>query len=255
MASVGRVNGRVAIITGAAQGIGARYAFALASEGASIVVADVLDGQSVAAEIGANGGSALFVKTDVTSSASVAKMVATVIDRFGSVDILVNNAALFGRLALKPFQEISSDEWDRMMAVNVRGSFECIKAVSPTMRKNKYGKIVNIASGTVFKGAPMMLHYVTSKGAIVAMTRSLARELGDDGIRINTLAPGLVMSANVLDNPAWKGVVLQNNIASRALKREATPQDMCGTLIYLCCADSDFVTGQVVVVDGGSVTH
>lgn len=255
MASVGRVSGRVAIITGAAQGIGARYAFALASEGASIVVADVLDGQSVAAEIRANGGSALFVKTDVTSSASVAEMVATVIERFGSVDILVNNAALFGRLALKPFQEISSDEWDRMMAVNVRGSFECIKAVSPTMRKNKYGKIVNIASGTVFKGAPMMLHYVTSKGAIVAMTRSLARELGDDGIRINTLAPGLVMSANVLDNPAWKGIVLQNNIASRALKREATPQDMCGTLIYLCCADSDFVTGQVVVVDGGSVTH
>jgi NAD(P)-dependent dehydrogenase (short-subunit alcohol dehydrogenase family) len=101
----------------------------------------------------------------------------------------------------------------------------------------------------------MMLHYVTSKGAIVAMTRSLARELGDDGIQINTLAPGLVMSTNVLDNPAWKGVALQNNIASRALKREATPQDMCGTLIYLCCADSDFVTGQVVVVDGGSVTH
>jgi len=255
MASVGRVDGRVAIITGAAQGIGAQYAIALASEGASVVLADVLDGQSVAAAITANGGSALFVETDVTSSSSVAGMVATVIQRFGGVDILVNNAALFGRLALKPFQEISSDEWDRMMAVNVRGSFECIKAVSPTMRRNKYGKIVNIASGTVFKGAPMMLHYVTSKGAIVAMTRSLARELGDDGIQINTLAPGLVMSANVLDNPAWKGVALQNNIASRALKREATPQDMCGTLIYLCCADSDFVTGQVVVVDGGSVTH
>lgn len=255
MTPIGRVNGRVAVITGAAQGIGAQYAVALASEGASVVLADVLDGQAVAAAIAASGGSALFVKTDVTSSASVAEMVATVIEHFGGVDILVNNAALFGRLALKPFQEISSDEWDRMMAVNVRGSFECIKAVSPIMRKNKYGKIVNIASGTVFKGAPMMLHYVTSKGAIVAMTRSLARELGDDGIRINTLAPGLVMSANVLDNPAWKGVVLQNNIASRALKREATPQDMCGTLIYLCCADSDFVTGQVIVVDGGSVTH
>jgi len=141
------------------------------------------------------------------------------------------------------------------MAVNVRGSFECVKAAAPEMRKRKYGKIVNIASGTVFKGAPMMLHYVTSKGAIVAMTRSLARELGDDGIRVNTLAPGLVMSASVLENPAWKGAVLQNNVASRAIKREATPQDMCGTLIYLCSTDSDFVTGQILVVDGGSVMH
>lgn len=255
MSAAGKLNGRVAIVTGAAQGIGARYATALAAEGAAVVVADLLDAGPVAKSITDNGGKAVAVKADVTDPESVRQMVATAIERFGSVDILVNNAALFGNVALKPFEEISSAEWDRMMAVNVRGSFECVKAVSPEMRKRKYGKIVNIASGTVFKGAPMMLHYVTSKGAIVAMTRSLAREMGDDGIRVNTLAPGLVMSANVQENPAWKGATLQNNIASRAIKREATPEDMCGTLIYLCSTDSDFVTGQVLVVDGGSVTH
>jgi NAD(P)-dependent dehydrogenase (short-subunit alcohol dehydrogenase family) len=255
MDSAGRVSGRVAIVTGAAQGIGAQYATALTAEGASVVVADVLDGQSVVAAITASGGAALYVKTDVTSADSVTQMVEETVKRFGRVDILVNNAALFGNLSLKPFEQISSDEWDRLMAVNVRGSFECVKAVAPVMRKNKYGKIVNIASGTVFKGTPMMLHYVTSKGAIVAMTRALSRELGDDGIRINTLAPGLVMSANVLNNPAWKEAIVHNNTVSRAIKREATPQDMSGTLIYLCSVDSDFVTGQVVVVDGGSVTH
>lgn len=249
------MNGRVAIITGAAQGIGARYATALAAEGAAVLVADVLDAGPVASAIRENGGRAFAVQADVTDPESVRRMVAAAVEQFGGIDILVNNAALFGKVTLKPFEQIESDEWDRMMAVNVRGSFECVKAVAPEMRKKKYGKIVNIASGTVFKGAPMMLHYVTSKGAIVAMTRSLARELGDDGIRVNTLAPGLVMSANVLDNPAWQGSIAQNNIASRAIKREATPEDMCGTLIYLCSTDSDFVTGQVLVVDGGSVTH
>jgi NAD(P)-dependent dehydrogenase (short-subunit alcohol dehydrogenase family) len=255
MQLAGKLNGRVAIVTGAAQGIGAQYAHALAAEGAAVTVADVLDTSPVAKSIVNRGGKALAVKADVTDAASVRGMVAATVEHFGSLDILVNNAALFGNVSLKPFEEIDSAEWDRMMAVNVRGPFECTKAAAPEMRKRKYGKIINIASGTVFKGPPMMLHYVTSKGAIVAMTRSLARELGDDGIRVNTLAPGLVMSENVLSNPAWKGAVVQNNVASRAIKRDATPEDMCGTLLYLCSADSDFVTGQVLVVDGGSVMH
>jgi NAD(P)-dependent dehydrogenase (short-subunit alcohol dehydrogenase family) len=255
MQLAGRLNGRVAIVTGAAQGIGAQYAHALAAEGAAVTVADVLDTGPVARSIVNRGGKALAVTADVTNPASVRGMVAATVEHFGSLDILVNNAALFGKVELKPFEEIDSAEWDRMMAVNVRGAFECAKAAAPEMRKRKYGKIINIASGTVFKGPPMMLHYVTSKGAIVAMTRSLARELGDDGIRVNTLAPGLVMSENVLANPAWKGVVVQNNVASRAIKREATPEDLCGTLLYLCSADSDFMTGQVLVVDGGSVMH
>lgn len=255
MEAKGRLSGRVAIVTGAAQGIGAQYAHALAAEGAAVVVGDLQDAAPVAKAINAAGGRALSVHLDVTDATSVRSMVAETVKQFGGVDILVNNAALFAQLALKPFEEIDSAEWDRVMAVNVRGAFECTKAAAPEMRKKKYGKIVNIASGTVFKGAPMLLHYVTSKGAIVAMTRSLARELGDDGIRVNTLAPGLVMSEGVRAHADWRGAALNNNIASRAIKREATPEDMCGTLIYLCSAESDFVTGQVLVVDGGSVMH
>jgi NAD(P)-dependent dehydrogenase (short-subunit alcohol dehydrogenase family) len=253
MSGSGRLSGKVAIITGAAQGIGAEYARALSAEGAAVVVADVLDANPVVSAINGNGGKALAVHCDVTNPASVKAMVAATLERFGRLDILVNNAALFGNVKRKPFEEIESDEWDRMMAVNVRGSFECTKAVAPTMRSQKYGKIVNIASGTVFKGQTMLLHYVTSKGAIVAMTRSLARELGDDGIRVNTLAPGLVMSENVKNN--WAPGQVQNTVNSRAIKRELTPEDMCGTLVYLCAPESDFVTGQVLVVDGGAVMH
>jgi NAD(P)-dependent dehydrogenase (short-subunit alcohol dehydrogenase family) len=141
------------------------------------------------------------------------------------------------------------------MSVNVRGSFECVKAVLPVMRRQRYGKIVNVASGTVFKGTPMMLHYVASKGAIVTMTRSVARECGDDGIRCNCLAPGLTMSENVRSNPAWAEAIVKANIASRCIKREATPDDLLGTLVFLLSAESDFMTGQTLVVDGGSVTH
>ena len=250
-----RLEGRVAIITGAAQGIGAVYAHALADEGASVVVSDLLDAGPVAEAIRQAGGRALALKTDVTDPASAQSMVADTVKAFGAIDILVTNAALFGNLSLKPVTEIDSAEWDRVMAVNVRGVFECVKAAVPEMQKRKYGKIVNIASGTVFKGSPLLLHYVTSKGAVVAMTRCLARELGDDGIRVNTLAPGLVMSDNVIANPAWKGAIVANNIASRAIKKDLYPSDLTGTLVYLCSAESDFVTGQVVVVDGGSVMH
>ena len=250
-----RLAGRVAIVTGAAQGIGAEYARALAAEGAAVVCADVIDAAPVAAAIIEGGGRAIAVRADVTSPESTRAMAAAAVECFGQIDILVNNAGLFANLTLKPFEQIDGAEWDRVMAVNVRGPFECAKAVVPEMRRRQYGKIINIASGTVFKGAPMLLHYVSSKGAVVAMTRSLARELGDAGIRVNTLAPGLTASENTLANPAWQGAVGANNIASRAIKREATPEDLAGTLVYLASADSDFVTGQVIVIDGGSVMH
>ena len=254
-ASSSRLAGRVAIVTGAAQGIGARYAAALAAEGAAVVCSDVIDAEPVAAAIRNDGGRAIAALTDVTSRESVEAMAKTAIEAFGRIDILVNNAGLFTNLAMQPFDQIDSAGWDRVMAVNVRGPFECARAVAPQMRTQQYGKVINIASGTVFKGVPMLLHYVTSKGAVVAMTRSLARELGDAGIRVNTLAPGLTSSENTLANPAWQGSAAANNIASRAIKREATPEDLCGTLIYLASAESDFVTGQVIVVDGGSVMH
>ncbi len=252
---VARLAGRVAIVTGAAQGIGARYAQALAAEGAAVVCADVVASEATVAAITAAGGRALDVRVDVTSSESTRAMAEAATRAFGRIDILVNNAGIFTNLALKPFEQIDSAEWDKVMAVNVRGPFECSKAVLPAMRAQGYGKIINIASGTVFKGAPMLLHYVSSKGAVVAMTRSMARELGDAGIRVNTLAPGLTASENTMANPAWQGAMSTNNIATRAIKREVTPEDLCGTLLYLASPASDFVTGQVVVVDGGSVMH
>jgi NAD(P)-dependent dehydrogenase (short-subunit alcohol dehydrogenase family) len=255
MTDKGRLSGRVAIVTGAAQGIGARYAKALAAEGAAVVVGDIADAGAVAKAIVDSGGRALAVSLDVTDPASVARMIAATVEHYGGLDILVNNAGLFANLALKPFEQITSAEWDKVMTVNVRGSFECAKAAAAEMRKKKYGKIVNIASGTVFKGPPLLMHYVASKGAIVAMSRCMARELGDDGIRVNTLAPGLTMSEGVVSNPDWQGDIVRGNVSSRAIKRDATPEDLCGTLIYLCSTDSDFVTGQVLVVDGGSVMH
>ena len=173
---------------------------------------------------------------------------------FGGIQVLVNNAALFGKIARKPFAEIDSDEWDRVMAVNTRGPFECVKAVLPVMRRQRYGKIINIASGTVFKGTPMMLHYVASKGAIVAMTRALARELGEDGICCNALAPGLTLSNTVKGRNDYSEV-RRLNVESRALKREETPDDLVGALLFLASHDSDFMTGQTILVDGGSAMH
>ncbi len=244
---------KVAIVTGAARGIGAAFVEALAAAGARVVVADVLDGSSVVARIGAAGGEAIYCRADVTSAASVATLVADTLARFGTVDVLVNNAGIFADLAKKPFTEIDDTEWDRVMAVNVRGSFACAKAVAPAMIAKGRGKIVNIASGTVFKGFSGALHYVASKGAVVAMTRCLARELGAHDICVNAIAPGLTMSEAVVDNPEWGGAAGDATVASRALKRAQQPADIVGTLIWLASDASDFVTGQTIVVDGGSV--
>ena len=200
-------------------------------------------------------GEAVYVQADVTSQSSVAALVAGTVRRFGTVDILVNNAAIFADLKKKRFMEIDSAEWDAVMAVNVRGSFECAKAVAPIMIGNRKGKIINIASGTVFKGTPGMAHYVSSKGAVVAMTRCFARELGAHNICVNAIAPGLTMSEAVVANPDWSGEGAEATKMSRAFQREEVPADIIGALLFLASDDSDFVTGQTIVVDGGSVMH
>lgn len=250
-----KLKGRVAIVTGAAQGIGAAYAKALAAEGACVVVADILSTTAVAKEIEAAGGQAMAVKVDVADEASAQAMADATVEHFGRIDILVNNAAVYASLKLKPFSEIDVAEWDKVMTVNVRGPFVCAKAVVPAMRKNGYGRIVNISSGTPFKGTPGMLHYVTSKGAILALTRALAREVGDDGILVNTLAPGLVLSEGVIQNAELKDKLTGPVIASRAIKRDQMPEDLIKPLLFLCSDDCAFMTGETVVVDGGSVMH
>ncbi len=254
---MGRLDGKVAIVTGAAQGIGATYAKALAAEGAAVTVADIDDGAGVVAEIEAayQGAKVLNQITDVTDEASCFEMVAKTEEAFGGLDIMVANAAMFGKITRGPFEELLVEEWDALMAVNVKGPFLCARASAPAMRKRGGGKFINIASGTVFKGPPTMLHYVTSKGAILAMTRSLSRELGGDNICVNTIAPGLTMSENVLDRADFNEAERQFQIASRAIKREQQPDDLIGALLFLSTADSDFMSGQCLVVDGGSVNH
>jgi len=251
----GRLEGAVAIVTGGAQGIGAAYARGMAAEGASVVIADVADATPLVDEITGKQGRALGVATDVADRASVKAMVDLTRDRFGKIDILVNNAALFGHLAHSRFEDIAEDEWDAVMRVNVKGVWQVSRAVMPEMRRNKYGKIINIASTTALKGTPMMLHYVASKGAVIAISRAMAREVGDDNICVNTVAPGLTMSETVLGSDQWSEEWIERNVASRSLKRRQTPDDLVGVVVFLASPESDFMTGQVIAVDGGAVMH
>ncbi len=249
-----RFAGRVAIVTGAGRGIGATFARALAAEGARVTVADIIDTARTVAAAKQAGGEAIGVACDVTKPAEVASMVAATVKEFGKIDILITNAALFADLRIGSFLDIDEEEWDRVMRINTRGAFTCVKAAVPEMRKNGYGKILNIASGTVFKGVPYLLHYVSSKGAIVAFTRALAREVGEHGICVNCLAPGLTMSEHVAGQEQFLAMK-DANTASRAIQRDEVPADLIGAMLFLCSPESDFITGQTLVVDGGSVMH
>jgi NAD(P)-dependent dehydrogenase (short-subunit alcohol dehydrogenase family) len=251
-----RLAGRTAIVTGGAKGIGRHYSQALAAEGARVMIADIADGSAVAAEIAAKHGanSVTSAVADVSDEQAVKALVAQAIERFGKIDVLVNNAALYAPLQETKCTEIEADLWDQVMAVNLRGPFLMVKHVAPHMTAQGYGKIINIGSGTAYRGIPWMLHYVTTKGGIMAMTRALARELGEHGIRVNTLAPGFTLSDTVMsENPGHVQTARDRAVASRSLHRDEHPQDLLGALVFLASADSDFVTGQTIAVDGGNV--
>lgn len=251
---MGRMNGKVAVVTGAAQGLGRAYAQALASHGAKVVVTDIADPDDAVAAIRASGGEAIGLTTDVTSDESLAAMVAEAEQAFGPIEVLVNNAAIFAALVLKPFSQISNEEWDLIMRVNVRGPFQAAKAVLPSMKKNGRGKIINISSGTALRGAPMFLHYVSSKGAIIAQTRAISRELAADNIHVNTMVVGLTESEGVQEHKQL-GAARAPTLAMRAIQREMMPEDLLGTMLFLASEDSDFITGQSINVDGGALNQ
>ena len=254
---MGRLRDRVIIVTGGAHGIGRAYCEGLASEGARVVVADLdgASGEALVRALSKDGYDALAVRTDVAEPADAERMARAAIDRFGRIDGLINNAALFQRPAMSrvPFEQIPVDEWDRLMAVNLRGVFLCCRAVVPAMKGQRYGKIVNISSGTVFYGAPNAAHYVTSKAGVIGLTRSLARELGEYSITVNAIAPGLIISMDEVD-PA-RDTQNQQRLQARSIKRTELPQDVVGAAVFLCTAESDFITGQTLVVDGGAQMH
>ena len=252
---MGRLKGKVAIVTGAAQGIGAAYAGALANEGAKVCLSDIQDTAPAVEAVRKAGGEAIGMQTDVTDMDACEAMVAETVSIFGAADIMVTNAALFAALQRRGFLDIGGDEWDKVMAINTRGVFNSIKAAVPEMTKNGYGKIINISSSTIYSGVPLMLHYVASKGAVDAMTKSLARELGGDGITVNTIAPGFTMSDQIEAQRDNLEFYVNLSLNSRAVKRDQMPDDLLGALIFLASPESDFVTGQAIVVDGGMVMH
>ena len=248
---MGSLDGKVAVVTGAAQGIGRAIAEGLAAAGARIVVAD-LRGAGEAAQA-FDGG--VGVTVDVSKEDDVQRLVDETVSQCGGLDILVNNAGLYASLEMRPFDQIPLEEWRQVMDVNVASMFLTCRAAVPAMRERGGGRIVNISSGTPFRGVPFLLHYVTSKGAIVAFTRALAKELGKDKVLVNCVAPGFTMSAGVQAHPEVIEKLRDVSVAARTLQRDQVPEDVVGAVVYFCGPGSDFVTGQTIVIDGGQTFH
>jgi NAD(P)-dependent dehydrogenase (short-subunit alcohol dehydrogenase family) len=251
-----RLKDKVAVITGAARGIGAAFAVGFAKEGAKIVIGDIRDGKKTVEDVEKAGSQAIYVKTDVTKQDQCNALAKAANDRFGAIDILVNNAGVL--VTIKPFWEVTTEEWMEVMATNTLGPFHCTKAVFSYM-KDKGGKIINISSGTIFEGVPGLPHYIASKGAVMALTRGMARELGNYRINVNSLAPGFTHSEGGDDFDRVKkfpSVPLDElQLPQRCIKKPIYPEDLVGTAVYLASDDSKMITGQLILCDGGFSLH
>ncbi len=244
--------GRTIVVTGAATGIGQAFAVGAAAQGANVVVADMNAADETVAAVEAAGGKALALRVDVADNSSVQAMAEAALKRFGRIDGLINNAAYFREVKLTPFEELDPAQWDRIFAVNVKGVWQCCKAVMPAMRDQKSGSIINIASVVAVAGQPGYLHYVATKGAVLSMTKGLAKECGQHNVRVNVIAPGFVLTDATKNRPVeWQ----QSFLKARALSREQRPNDLVGTALYLLSDLSGFVSGQTIVVDGGHIMY
>ncbi|WP_022723007.1 SDR family NAD(P)-dependent oxidoreductase [Rhodopseudomonas sp. B29] len=247
--------GKVAIVTGGAMGIGFAASEALAAQGAAIVIADSKNAAAAAERLRGKGYQATHADTDVSSEDDTRRMAETALQAYGGIDILLNNAGIYSTLTLKPFEELSVAEWRRILEVNVIGQFLCCKSVVPQFKAQRSGRIINISSGVAFKGNPGMLHYVATKGAVVSMTRTLATELGEHGVTVNSVAPGFTLSDGVQHNPELAGTVAEFSVRNRALKRDMMPNDLAGAVCFFAGPHAAFITGQTLVVDGGAYYH
>ena len=245
-----RLVNKVAIVTGSAKGIGQAFCTGLARERAKVVIADIADGSGTANKVKEAGGEALVLTIDVTDEASTREMARKVIDKYSHIDILVNNAGIYPTM---PFKEMTFPDWRKVLAVNLDGLFLATKAVYPYMIAQKSGRIVNISSGTFFRGSPNKIHYVTTKAGVIGFTRALATEAGDYGITVNAIAPGLVATQTVLEGSEAK--LLENTVQQQSLKRRQEPEDLVGTLLYLVTDEGAFVTGQTIAVNGGLIKY
>ena len=249
------LTGRTVIITGGGKGIGKVYAQGFAQAGANVVAADI-DGEAaeaVANDIVAKNGAALALRTDVADADSTQAMADATLKRFGAIDVLVNNASLMSVLPRRSWLEIPIEEWDRVMAVNLRGIFLCCRAVFPAMKAQGRGKIVNISSSRVWEGTPNRLHYTTSKAGVIGLTRALSREVAEFGITVNALTPGMTLSETQLATSS--GNYVATRVAGRAIERNQVPEDLVGAVLFLSSPASDFMTGQTINVDGGKAMH
>ena len=250
-----RCNGKTVIVTGGAMGIGHAIVQALLAEGANVVIADRAGAAEAAKALGDARNSVIGVTCDVSSQGETEAMADAVLEAFGRIDVLVNNAGIYSSLEMTPFEDLTADAWRRVVEVNVIGQAMATRAVVPAMRRQGGGSIVNLSSGTPFKGVPFMLHYVASKGAVNAMTKALAKELGAADIRVNGVAPGFTLSEGVLANPHQLDKLQDISRQARVLQRDQHPEDIVGAVIFFASQDSAFITGQTLVVDGGAYFH